>query len=210
MNHPSAHRIIGLYDEKAESWIADRGRDLRRGGPGVDEAGWLDRFTATLPPGARILDAGCGSGWPVGAALLAKGFRVTGLDASPRLIAHARKTLPNGGWVVGDIRAFDLGRAFDGVLAWFSLFHLTPDDQRRALGRLLAHAGPAATMLFTSGPQAGEDIGEWRGEPLYHASLDPADYRDILQDAGFSVEVRGPGDAEGVGGLVWLARREAE
>ena len=55
--------------------------------------------------------------------------------------------------------------------------------------------------MFTSGPAHGETLGEWRGEPLYHASLDPADYRALLIGAGLSVE----GDGAETG--VWLARR---
>lgn len=31
-----------------------------------------------------------------------------------------------------------------------------------------AHAAPGAVLMFTSGPTAGEAIGEWEGEPLYH------------------------------------------
>jgi SAM-dependent methyltransferase len=184
-----AQRIIGLYDDKADGWIADRGRTLGRGGPVLDEAAALERFAKALPPGGAVLDVGCGSGWPWGAALLDRGFRVTGVDASPRLIAHAAESLPAGEWIVGDMRSFDLGRTFDGLLVWYSLFHLTPDDQRTALARILAHASPKAALLMTAGwGEAGVSIGEWRGEPLYHASLAVQAYDAILDRAGFSIE----------------------
>ena len=39
--------------------------------------------------------------------------------------------------------------------------------------RFAAHAQPGAPLMFTSGSEAGEAIGEWQGEPLYHASLEP-------------------------------------
>jgi hypothetical protein len=32
------------------------------------------------------------------------------------------------------------------------------------------HAAPKAALMFTSGPAAGEAIGAYRGEPLYHAA----------------------------------------
>jgi SAM-dependent methyltransferase len=180
-----AGRIIGLYDDEAEGWIADRGSAL--GGPGksIDEVEALERFAAALPPGAAVLDIGCGSGRPWGAALIEKGFRLTGLDASPRLIAHAARTLPQGEWIVGDMRRFDLGRTFDGLLVWYSLFHLTPDDQRAALSRLSAHARASAVLMTTPCGPAGVQIGAWRGQPLYHASLGQAAHDDILRAAGF-------------------------
>jgi hypothetical protein len=34
------------------------------------------------------------------------------------------------------------------------------------------HSALNAALLFTSGPVGGEAIGEYRGEPLYHGSLD--------------------------------------
>ena len=41
--------------------------------------------------------------------------------------------------------------------------------------------------MFTSGPRAGEAIGEYRGEALYHASLDPAEYEALADAHGFDV-----------------------
>ncbi len=204
MSDPAA-RIVGLYDDRAEGWIADRGRAFGRGGRVLDEAAALERFVAALPPGARVLDVGCGSGWPWGAALLDRGFRVTGVDTSPNLIAHATATLPAGEWIVGDMRTLDLGRTFEGLLVWFSLFHLTPQDQRTTLARILAHASPKAALLMTAGwGEAGVSVGDWRGEPLYHASLDPEEYRAILGDHGFVVDAS-LSDLDAT--RVWLARR---
>jgi 2-polyprenyl-3-methyl-5-hydroxy-6-metoxy-1,4-benzoquinol methylase len=57
-----ADRILGLYDDKAEGWIADRGLALGGSGKSIDELEALERFCAALPPGAAVLDVGCGSG----------------------------------------------------------------------------------------------------------------------------------------------------
>lgn len=201
MTHPSAKRIVGLYRGKADHWVRDRGETLYSGEDGADEAVWLDRFVADLPAGASILDVGCGSGWPIGAALLERGHQVTGVDASPGLIAHAQTTLPKGVWSVADMRdAFPPG-PFDGVLAWHSLFHLSPDDQKKVLPKLAASVAEGGRLMFTSGPAYGETIGQWRGEPVYHASLDPEAYRALLADAGLRVEY------DGAESGVWLCRR---
>lgn len=200
-----AGRIIGLYDDRAQDWVADRGRSLGRGGAVLDEAAALERFAAMLPPGGTVLDVGCGSGWPWGAALLERGFRVTGVDSSSRLIAHAADTLPTGDWIVGDMRTLELGRTFDGLLIWYSLFHLTPEDQRTAMARILSHAAPKAALLMTAGwGEAGVSVGEWRGEPLYHASLAADSYEAMLDRAGFSIE---PWPDEAGLSRVRLARR---
>lgn len=201
MTHPSAKRIVGLYRDKADDWVRDRGATLYSGDGGVDEAVWLDWFVADLPAGATILDVGCGSGWPMGAALLVRGFRVRGVDGSPGLIAHAQATLPTGVWSVGDMRETLPPGPFDGVLAWHSLFHLSPDDQSKVLPKLAACVAEGGRLMFTSGHTHGETIGQWRGEPLYHASLDPEAYRALLAGAGLRVE------DDGAETGVWLAKR---
>jgi SAM-dependent methyltransferase len=185
MTDPAA-RIIGLYDDKAEGWIADRG--LAVGGPGktIDEVEALERFAAAMPPSASVLDVGCGSGWPWGAALIARGFHVTGIDSSPRLIDHARQTLPQGEWIVGDMRTFDLGRTFDALLIWYSLFHLPPGDQEMALERIFAHAKPDVVLMMTPSDAPGVAVGSWRGEPLFHASLGEPTYTTLLGRAGLA------------------------
>ena len=42
-----------------------------------------------------------------------------------------------------------LGATFDGIIAWHSFFHLTPEDQERALARLGAHLGANGVMMLT-------------------------------------------------------------
>ena len=200
MSHPAADRIIDLYQDKAADWIRDRGAALRQDEGDWDEVAWLDRFTADWPPAAPVLDVGCGSGWPLGAALLARGFQVVGLDASPGLIAHARETLPDGDWRLGDMRQDLPAGAFHGVLAWHSLFHLTPEAQTHVLPVLAARVAEGGRLMFTAGPAHGEAIGEWRGEPLSHGSLAPEVYRGLLTEAGLTVE---NGGDQGV----WMARR---
>jgi hypothetical protein len=51
-------------------------------------------------------------------------------------------------------------------------------------------------------------IGEFEGEPLYHASLDPSDYRALLADGGFDVVAFEPHDPTCGGHMIWLARTE--
>jgi hypothetical protein len=108
------------------------------------------------------------------------------------------------------IRAHDspilaLGRRFDGVLAWDSFFHLQMDDQRAMFARFSAHALPGAPLMFTSGTAEGLAIGAYCGEPLYHASLDPAEYERLLTSNGFTMRAHQADDPECGGHTVWLA-----
>jgi len=138
-----------------------------------------------MPITGRVLDIGCGAGEPIARYLIACGHQLTGVDSAPEMIAICREQLPDAEWAVADMRTLSLQRVFDGILAWDSFFHLCHDDQRRMFPVFRLHAAPGAALMFTSGPVHGEAIGTYQGEPLYHASLDSAEYRFLLEDNGF-------------------------
>ena len=125
------------------------------------------------------------------------------------MLALFRRNLPNTPTHLMDMRHLALNRRFAGLLAWDSVFHLPPDDQRATLPRFAAHAAPGAPLMFTSGDTEGEAIGDLEGTPLYHASLDPAEYRTRLQTAGFTVLAHITKDPTCGHRTIWLAQRNA-
>ena len=138
--------------------------------------------------------------------LIAAGHPVVGIDSSPVMIDACRERFATQEWIVADMRALSLQRKFFGVLAWDSFFHLSHDDQRNMFAVFRAHAAPNAALMFTSGPAHGEAIGLFAGEPLYHASLDGAEYRSLLDRNGFRVVSHVVEDAGCGGHTVWLAQ----
>lgn len=198
MNH-EASKIIDLYRRHAFAWTTLRGPELK-------EQAWLTKFRANLPDSPSVVDVGCGSGLPIGRYLIKSGCRLTGVDASPELIEIARKQLLEAEWRVDDMRNLKLETKFDGLVAWHSMFHLTPDDQRAMFPVFQAHAAKDAVLMFTSGSEAGVAIGDFEGEPLYHSSLDAAEYRDLLTQHGFSVLEHVVEDPDCGLATIWLAK----
>src|ERR1700677_378934 len=197
----AASRIVDHYERHALSWDADR-----------NAADWLDRpfverFLGFLSKGATVLDLGCGGGSPVALHMVAQGFRVTGVDSSPTLISLCQTRMPDQEWIVGDMRSLALGRRFDGILAWDSFFHLRHQDQRTMFGIFAAHATPVAILMFNAGFGHGEAMGWYRGDPLYHASLDALEYQALLADFGFELIKHSINDFAKGGRIFWLARR---
>ncbi len=197
----SADEIVGLYERHAATWDRGRAADLTL------ERGWIERFVERLPSGGSVLDLGCGSGQPIARALLERGFAVVGIDASPTLVATCRSRFPSAEWLVADMRGLSLDRRFDGLVAWDSFFHLSHEDQRAMFAVFRDHAAPGALLLFTTGPAHGEAIGTYEGEPLFHASLAPSEYRALLVAHGFRVLAHVAEDPECGRHTVWLAQR---
>jgi SAM-dependent methyltransferase len=194
-----AERVVDLYDRHARLWDRERGRNLF-------ERPWLDRFQKLLPPGGSILDIGCGSGEPLARHSIKAGFQLTGVDASSNMINLCRGRFPDHAWLNVDMRLLATGLQYDGLLAWDRFFHLRRDDQRRMFSIFRAHAAPNAALMFTSGPRDTEDVGSYQGEPLYHASLSPEEYRELLDRHGFEVVAFASEEPASGGHTIWLAR----
>lgn len=197
----AADSVVELYQEHATAWIKRRGNDHL-------ERSWLDAFLTAMPRNGRdVLDIGCGAGQPIAGYLIEKDCRLTGVDGATALINIASEHFPDQTWLTADMRALPPLPRFHGLVAWHSLFHLKADDQRpmfETFGRL---GHPDATLLFTSGPAQGEVMGVFEGRPLYHASLDAAEYRHLLQANGFKVLKHVENDPTCGGATIWLAQK---
>jgi SAM-dependent methyltransferase len=201
----TADRIVDHYERHAVAWDADR-RAAR-----WSDKPFIERFLSLLPPGSTVLDLGCGGGAPVALHMATRGFHLTGIDSSPTLLSLCQARMPDQEWILGDMRRLALGRKFGGILAWDSFFHLRPEDQEKMFRIFAAHAAPAAVLMFNAGPGRGEAIGSYRGDPLYHASLDAAEYERLLATSGFeliehSIDDPARNDPARGGRIFWLAR----
>jgi trans-aconitate methyltransferase len=197
-----ANRIIEHYEKRAAAWDHDRQNSY------WNDKVWHDRFIDRLGSGATVLDLGCGSGRPVARHMVERGLHVTGVDSSPKMISFCRDRLPDQEWIVADMRQLALGRPFDGIVAWDSFFHLDYDAQRRMFVVFANHSAVGTVLMFNTGPQHGEVVGDYKGEPLYHASLSPAEYEALLARFGFRVILHTANDAEAGGRTIWLCQKQ--
>ncbi len=128
-----------------------------------------------LRPGACILDVPCGFGRH-SVELARRGFRVTGVDISPELLAQARRAAAAKGVAVefcrSDMRRLAYRQRFDAVLNLFTSFGYFGDDGdlrvlrrfRRALrpgGRLLLHLVNRDWLLRNFQPRHRARMGEY-------------------------------------------------
>jgi SAM-dependent methyltransferase len=107
-----------------------------------------------VPPGGRLLDAGCGTGRH-SVELARRGFRVTGLDASGELLAVARQQPGADGviFVQADLAAPPPG-PFEAILCRGVLNDLVEDETRRRAFLAFARALVAAGALVL-------DVRDW-------------------------------------------------
>ena len=164
---------------------------------GVDVHGEAAFVAGLVPPGARVLDAGCGTG-RVAVELARRGFDVVGVDNDASMLEVARRT-DAVRWHDADLAALELAERFELVVAAGNVVvFLAEGTEQEVLRRLAAHLEPGG--LLVSG---------WRtdrlGAPAYDAlaagaGLEPVerwstwDREPWRDDAGWCVRVhRRPG-----------------
>lgn len=118
--------------------------------------------------GARILDAGCGTG-AFSFELATRGADVVGVDISPQLVDIAQKRRPDhvaGSLTLsaGDMLDSKLGH-FDFIVAMDSMIYYTAED----IGRILDAVAPrlGGTMAFTVAPRTPLLMAMWRIGKLF-------------------------------------------
>jgi SAM-dependent methyltransferase len=118
-----------------------------------------------IPPGAAVADLGCGRGRHA-IPLSRRGYRVTGVDLSEKMLRLARERAKREGaaveWVREDMRTFVRPAAFDVFLSLFSSFGFFGDEENQKVldnvGRSLKPGG--ALLLDLRNARKGLAGGE--------------------------------------------------
>jgi SAM-dependent methyltransferase len=156
----------------------------------ADSAAILQPAVARVPPPARVLDLGCGSGRDL-AWLKKRGYTAFGIEAAPELARLARQ-YSGCPIVAADFTTYPFNRfQADLVIAVGSLVHLPPDPLKACLqhlkkGLTSSRQGPQpcghlylSFKIGATSPYAveGRVFYPWRDEEL----------RAILLDQGFQI-----------------------
>ncbi|HEY42215.1 MAG TPA: methyltransferase domain-containing protein [Dehalococcoidia bacterium] len=171
------------YDTIAESYLAARSESYPR------DIELLQELTQRLPKGARVLDAGCGSGVPV-TRILSQSFNVVGVDFSEEQIRLARELVPEAEFICQDITGLDFAEeSFDAICSYYAIIHIPRDEHLGLLQsfyRMLKISGLA--LLCMGAGDLPEDIADdWLGTRLYWSHFDAETNLKMIVDCGFRI-----------------------
>ncbi|MDZ7666523.1 MAG: class I SAM-dependent methyltransferase [Desulfotignum sp.] len=145
----------------------------------------------SFPPGARLLELGCGSGRDA-AFMLENGFDVTASDGIQEMIDAATACHPVLAGRLCRIRLpRDLTPAlgpFDGVYAVATLMHLTRPDIQEVFARIRRMLVPGGRLFF-SVPLSRDDVAadEYDAKGRRFTALTRADWTGICRRSGFDI-----------------------
>lgn len=164
-----ARRLNQAYYQNRASEFAERSW-------GLDLSALHQKFLSLLPaPPATLIDAGCGAGRD-SAFFASQGFSVFAFDASPAMVAEARRRT---GLTIhqGRFESISLPSAVAGIWASASLLHL-PFEEQPALIRRFADALALGGILYLSF-KAGE--GRRVDGPRVFFDHSPGSLRRLLE-----------------------------
>lgn len=186
---------IAAYEAKADEYAT---KFTASSGENRHVAAFLDG----LPEPADLLDLGCGTGNAV-VEMVAKGHRVTGLDPSDAMLAHARKRAPRATFRTATFDDLTDVAAYDGIYANFSLLHAPRADFPRHLKAIATALRPGGR--FHIGMKTGKSAARDRlGRHYTYYGED--ELREALATAGFTILKETTGASKGLAGDVepWM------
>ncbi len=125
--------------------------------------GYYESILRFVPPGARVLDIGCGAG----AKLLAQWARMTGLDIS--LDGLERSTSSYDRYLRADVRNVDFSSgSFDAIVSSFFWEHVTPADKDQLLEKFRRWLRPRGKIILMCDVASNNPLFKWaRKEPQF-------------------------------------------
>jgi 2-polyprenyl-3-methyl-5-hydroxy-6-metoxy-1,4-benzoquinol methylase len=140
-----------VYDKIFDWYVSARTSDA-----GVEV---IKKFTQNLQPGAKILDIGCGYGFPIANTLCQLGFKPYGIDSSIKMVTRFKEDLPDAPVQCSDVLDSDFFKIlFDAVIAYGFIIHLTQEQQTKVIEKVSEHLKCGGYFLFSSGDEDGEKM----------------------------------------------------
>ncbi|MBI3763647.1 MAG: class I SAM-dependent methyltransferase [Chloroflexi bacterium] len=177
------HDVAAAYDFAAPQFKSDLA-------PDSTSRAALEKWSALLSPGARVMDVGCGAGratrW-----LEEFGCAVLSLDLSTEMLRRTGEGRPGARVALADMLSLPVTpESFDGLTAFFSVTHIPKVEVPRVLNGFHRALKPGGALLVAvvRGEEEGEEAHHWTGGHVLHFSaFDEAELATLLEAAGFCV-----------------------
>jgi SAM-dependent methyltransferase len=165
--------------------------------------------------GVEVGDIGCGTG-RLDPFLAGRGLAPRGFDLSPQMIRVARREQPGFDYREADLRALPLAdAALAGVVCWYSLMYLCPEDRPAAFAELARVVKPGGYLLtaFKAGDGTLKRGGRTTGLGVEFDIwwLPPQEMERLANEAGFATVFWGgiPPENDGASTQGYLIARKS-
>ncbi len=149
----------------------------------------LEFLSSLLPKKAKVLDVGCGTGIPIARYLVRKGYSVTGVDISDKMLELAKENVPEAEYFQYDMNDLDFeDSSFHGITALYSIFHVPKEKHLTIFQNFYRMLKSGGILFFCVGHQEGDDLSTFLGDIEMFWSNNSTDVTaELVKKAGFNV-----------------------
>ena len=182
------NNLQAIYNGFAKSYEENRGF--------FDSSQILDSFYSQLAlEQGQLLDLGCGAGEPVARYFVNRGWSVTGVDFSERMLELAASYVPEMETMHADITEvkFEASR-FNAITASYSLFHVAASEHVTLFEKIHQWLQPDGKALFTyatqdyTGSEQFDGYKTFMEQELFYSHKTPEILYADLENTGFNID----------------------
>lgn len=185
------HKIPDMFKTVEESYdkMGEKYHEFRNNEKFIAQ---LEQFSELLPTSGRVLDAGCGAGKPTSEFLVKRGFNVTGVDISNKMIKLAKENVPEAIFFQKNILTMDFpDQSFDGIISVYTLWHIPRVNHPTVIENFHRMLRKNGVLVLNTGVYESEGMSNFFGEPMFWSTNHPEKTLAVVKDLGFEIILEG-------------------
>jgi 2-polyprenyl-3-methyl-5-hydroxy-6-metoxy-1,4-benzoquinol methylase len=151
---------------------------------------FFDSISEFFPKQGKVLDLGCGSGVPVSSYFAEKGFDITGVDISYKMIELVKRNIPKGNFHVSDMLECNFSNEeFDIIISTFAIIHVPQDKQVILFEKIFNWLKKDGVCFLVLGSSNEKEIidNNWHGVKMFWSHFNSEEYKTMLTKTGFKI-----------------------
>lgn len=148
----------------------------------------LEEFSELMPVSGQVLDAGCGVGKPTSEFLTKRGFDVTGVDISKRMVDLAKENVPAAKFYQKNILSLDFpDDSFDGIICVYTLWHIPRINHPSIIQNFHRMLKDGGILVLNTGIYESERVSDFFGEPMLWSTNNPKKTLTDVKELGLEI-----------------------
>ena len=171
------------YDKIADWYYQDR---LKTRGT----LRFLKKIKKDLPKEGKVLDIGCGVGYPVAKHFDKEGYSVTGIDISSKMLKIAKEKIPNAKFLKKDMLEMKFpDNSFDIVISILSILHISKKYHKKLFKNIYRILKPNGRIIIgMTTLNDGEYTNQWvKGVKMFWSTSGKEENINLIKDSGFKI-----------------------